>query len=305
MELDFLNGMYHTKINNILTDDDFNTLRRVGRQRFFRYLKTKDFGRNSTYKSIDEIIERDLYNAKEELDSNAKDNFITDIFFLENDLTNMKIIYKEVETGIKANNFSNLNRFEKDALYEFFKHGNYKLLPKEHEQLFIEINKIPLDYEIQDFLQALEVVTYNYYSDLARSKKVYLGLSKLLEFNKAMSNLRTFLKFRHKGETLEKLKISLLEESFIGIDVFIHIYNKNNLEVVNKLMLYFSANLTNAISEYLTNHNMSELRPALKAFEQNFVKELSYDDKSLGPVLYYLYMKDIQGKKVRELYYEE
>ena len=305
MDLEFLNGIYHVKTGNILTEDDFNTLKRLGRPMFFRYLRTKDYGHNSGYESIEKIIETELCNVRVELDQTANDNLISDIFFMENDLTNMKIIYKEVATGIKGSNFSRLRRFDQDALYEFFKYGNYKMLPKEHEELFKAINLIPLDYEIQDYLQALEKVTFNYYTKLAKSKKVYKALVEYLELKKGINNLLTLLKFKYKKANIDLFSNALLEETYVGKDIWLAIYESSNRVILDKLSLYFNVQLTEAISNYIDNHDIEEFRIELSKYVYENIKYLSYNSNTIGPIIYYLYLKEIESLKVRELYYEE
>lgn len=303
MDVTFLNGIYHVKTESMLKEDDFNSLKRLGKSLFFRYLKTKDYGLNSNYESIDKIIEKELLNVKEELDGTTEDNLITDVFYLDNDLTNMKIVFKEISEGVKATNYNNLSRFSKPALTEFFKHGNLKLFESEHQNLFIAINKIDLSLELQDYLQALEKVTYNYYSDITKNNKKYYPLYLYLENKKVINNLITFLKFKNRKEPIDKLLNALLVEDIIGIDVWKDLYLKYKQEVFNKLLIYFNERIILAIDEFLNKGAIDDLTYELAAYLEDKIKMLSYDDNTIAPIIYYLHLKEQEALKVREYYY--
>lgn len=305
MDLNFLNGIYYVKTENMLKEDDFNTLKRLGRPLFFKYLKTKDYGFNSGYLTIDNIIEKELLNTKIELDLTARNNLITDVFYVDNDLTNMKIVYKEIHEGIKSNNFTELSRFEKEALEQFFKYGNLKVLPSEHKELFKSINKIPRDLKLQNYLQELEKVTYNYYTKLTKSKKGYHVLFKYLELKKVINNLLTFIKFKNRDESLEKLKDALLEESIVGIEEFSLMYLNSNNDILNKLLIYFPNHLTEAIHDYIKTLDTEELDLSISLYLTDEIKSLSYNSDTLGPILYYLHLKELEALRVREFYYED
>lgn len=305
MDVGFLNGIYYVKTESMLKEDDFNTLKRLGRSLFFRYLKTKDYGLNSNYETIDKIIEKELLNVIEELNNTTNNHLITDAFFIDNTLTNIKIAYKEVRENVVAKNFSTLSRVNKEALLEFFKYGNLKLLPLEHQELFKEINKIDLSHEIQNYLQAVEKVTYNYYSRIIKQDKKYDCLNDYLEQKKVINNLLTFLKFKKRNENINELKDALLEENIIGIDTWLDIYSKNKNEVANKLFIYFNERILTAIDIFLNEGKIDELEEELTEYLTDKIKILSYNSDTLGPIIYYLHLKVEESLKVREYYYEK
>ncbi|HHT55470.1 MAG TPA: V-type ATPase subunit [Acholeplasma sp.] len=302
MDLNFLNGIYYVKTENMLNEDDFNALKRLDEKLFIRYLRTKSYGFNSGYLNIESIIEQEFLNVKEELDKITKSNFITDIFYLEEDLTNMKIVYKEVFYKVKSNTFSKMGRFSKEALEQFFKYGNMKLLPKEYEEMFKEINKIK-EEDLQDYLQELERVVFNFYTNFSKSNKKYQVFFNYLEYKKVMDNLKTFLKFKNRNESIEKLKKALLDEEIVGRAVWIDLYNEYNNTILNKLATYFNEGIVAASDEFLNKGNNTDLRKETLNYKTELLKLTSYNNETYAPILYYLHLKQLESYKVRELYY--
>src|SRR5690554_493441 len=286
----------------MLNEDDFNALKRLDEKMFLRYLRTKSYGFNSGYINIDTIIEQEFLNVKKELDEITNSNIISDIFYLEEDLTNMKIVYKEVFYNAKANNFSKMGRFSKEALEQFFKYGNLKLLPKEYEEMFKEINGI-FEEDLQDYLQELERVVFNFYTNYVKSNKKYKVFYNYLEYKKVVGNLKTFLKFKNRNESINKLKKALLDEEIVGRAVWIDLYNEYNNTILNKLATYFNERIVDAAEDFLLNGNNEGLRRETLDYKTDVLREKSYDSETYAPILYYLHLKQIESYKVRELYY--
>ena len=285
MDLNFLNGIYYVKTENMLNEDDFNALKRLDEKLFLRYLRTKSYGFNSGYLNIDSIIEQEFLNIKKELDEITNSNIISDIFYLEEDLTNMKIVYKEVFYKAKSSNFSKLGRFSREALEQFFKYGNLKLLPKEYELMFKEINSIK-EEDLQEYLQELERVVFNFYTNYVKSNKKYKVFYNYLEYKKVVDNLKTFLKFKNRNESINKLEKALLDE-----------------EILNKLAVYFNEEIIDAAEDFLNNSSNADLRKETLGYKTAVLREKSYDSETYAPILYYLHLKQLESYKVRELYY--
>lgn len=302
MDLNFLNGIYYVKTENMLNEDDFNALKRLDEKLFLRYLRTKSYGFNSGYLNIDSIIEQEFLNIKKELDEITNSNIISDIFYLEEDLTNMKIVYKEVFYKAKSSNFSKLGRFSREALEQFFKYGNLKLLPKEYELMFKEINSIK-EEDLQEYLQELERVVFNFYTNYVKSNKKYKVFYNYLEYKKVVDNLKTFLKFKNRNESINKLEKALLDEEIVGRAVWIDLYNEYNNAILNKLAVYFNEEIIDAAEDFLNNSSNADLRKETLGYKTAVLREKSYDSETYAPILYYLHLKQLESYKVRELYY--
>lgn len=304
LDLNYINGIYYLKTEYILNDDDFNVLKRSDKERFIRYLRSKSYGFNSGYKDVDSIIRKEFSNIKEELDSIVNNTLVTDIFFFEEDITNMKLIYKEVMYNQKTAFYSDLGRFSKEALVEFFKFGNLKLIPSNYHPLFIQISKI-VELDLQEYLQRLEKVVNNFYTDFAKSNNKYKILYEYLEIKKSHDNLKTFMKFKKRNEKIENLEKALLKEDQIGIKTWVSLYTESNNNILNKLRLYFNNKIVESIKDFLQTGNNVHLRYELENIKADYLKSKSYDSETLAPIVYYLYLKLLESRKVREIYYEK
>lgn len=305
MELGFLNGVYYIKSESLLSDDDYNALKRLERSLFFKYLKTKDYGYGSKYDSLDNIISKEMSNVIEELIKNSRETLITDVFFVNHNLTNMKIIYKSINFDLPVNNFDLVGSFSKEALEQFFKYNNDKLISEYARPLFNQISKIKKS-DIRQELQEMERLTYDFYEQLIindKNSKIYKPLYDYFNFQKGLSNLTTFLRLKIRNEDINKLREGLIEENFIGSAVFLEIFEKSNKEIITKLGLYLNTELIDAIENLLNNYELKKFKLAVYKFQKEYIKTLSYDASKVGPIVYFLFLKELETLKVRELYY--
>jgi len=302
LDLNFLNGIYYVKTKDLLTEDDFNALRRLDSNLFLRYLKTKSYGFSSDYKTIENVISKEMVNTKDELNKTSDDNLLSDIFYMDHDITNIKIVFKEVYYNIEATYFDNLGRFSKQALEQLFKYGNMKLLPKEYNEMYEKLLSVNT-LDLKEALQLIEKIVYDFYTKLAKNHKSYRVLHKYLEYKKVITNLKTFLKFKYHKEDILKLKKALLNEEIIGEAEWIDLYNKFDNEIINKLYLYFNSDIVLASAEFLSTGNITDLRKETRNYLDDTLRQASFEAETIAPVLYYLHLKEKEAYKVRELYY--
>ncbi|VEU80141.1 V-type ATPase subunit [Haploplasma axanthum] len=304
MDINFLNGVYNVKVDSMLSDDDFNTLKRLEKSLFFKYLKTKDYGFGSKYHSLDEIIAQEIINTKLELESYTDEKIISFVFYLEHDLTNIKIVFKELKYNVVSTMYDNVGNFPNEALHQFFKYDNKALLPNEVYELFDRIKLID-SKNIQETLQNIEKCVYDFYDEYLNKKKTYYPLKAYLEYDKVVSNLKTLLRLRNRNTSLNDFKDALLNESIVGIDNWVNAYELPEREMVNKLSMYFDDFVIDGINDFLKNNDANELEYVFLDYYDEKLKELTYDDNSIAAILYYLHLKRVETFKLREMYYEK
>jgi len=305
MDINFLNGIYSVKTDLILSDDDYNTLKKIDKSLFFKYLKTKDYGFKSNYKKFDNLIESEIASVKLELSSFEKMDLLMAIFYIEHDLINIKIVYKNVKYNIENNHFDVLGNLKFDAIFQAFKNDNFGLLPEFIRKLFMKFNEIKPS-NIQNELQEIEKLTYDFYTNYLRAKKDDFSkmLLEFFEYEKAISNLRTFLRLRKRKLESQNLKNALLNENIVGISNWVDAYDLGDYQFIDKISSYFSLYLIDAVSIFLKNNNAYLLEKTLLKYLSEKTLELSYAETG-GIILHYLHLKKEESFMLRELYYEK
>ncbi|MDY0277640.1 MAG: V-type ATPase subunit [Acholeplasma sp.] len=305
MDLGFLNGVYYVKTESMLNEDDFNTLKRLEKNLFFKYLKTRDYGFGSKYVSLDKIIEQELLNVRTEVEGFIDNKLLTNVFYLKTDLTNIKIVYKSVRYDTEIRSFDESGSFSKDALVQAFKYNNTNFIPIEIKPLIEKLIKIN-DFDTKISLQQIERTTYETYLELIsklKDKALKKILHDYLKWSITIQNLETFLKIKVQSGSIERLQEALIEDEIISVNTWGHLIDSSNKEVLEKLYVHFNKDVVTAIEDFLSTLDYSEVEKEMTQFFLEVIKKNSYDSNTYGPVIYYLYLKELEALKVRRMYY--
>lgn len=305
MDLGFLNGLYYIKTESMLNEDDYNALKRLQKSFFFKYLKTRNYGYGSTYLTLDNVIKFEKKNLKESIITDMSDDFLINVFNILHDIIGIKMVYKAVKYDLELQLYSSLSSLNKESLIQFFKYGNDKLLPIELKPLFNEISKINSDDD-HYVLEMIDKLTFKHYESLVLNKgKKYRPLYEYLQYQKVILNAKNFLKFRIYETDIDNFKYTMLEEKIVGIDKWEDMYQSNLTTSVERMDIYFNQRVADAFKESVELMDGSKFNEALEDYLTDKLKTLSYLDNTIGPILYYVYLKEIEALKVRGLYYDK
>lgn len=304
MDIGFLNGIYYVKTESMLNEDDFNALKRLDKTLFFKYLKTRHYGYRSKYSFLEEIIVQEMINVKEELNALTKSNVLANIIYASHDIANIKIVYKSVKYDMPIATYDRVGSLSIELLIQFFKHDNERLLPNELKPLFASIKKIESPHT-QIVLQEIEKKVYDFYEESIKNKKIYKPLYKYLKLQKVIKNLKTLLKLRTKEASIESFQQAILEEDVIGRVAWLDLFEYNHNDFMNKLFVLFDEEIVGGVQDFITTDNPKYLNEVLSNYLSEKLKVFSYDYETVGPIIYYLYLKEIEMMKVRALYYDK
>lgn len=297
----FLNGVYQAKMNTLISKDTYESLRNLKGEAFLQHLKELSFGANSRYLNIEDVFNYENKTVKEEINTLSESTIFSDIFYLKNDLTNIKIVYKSIYYDIEIDNFDYNSKFSKEALVEFFKRDNNALLKEKDLEILTKIKNIN-EKTLKKSLEVIEKTYYTYY--LKKAQEFDNSLYTYLDYQIFVNNLLIFLKLRARNSNKEQFKELLLEESFVGINKWLDLFELNDSEIINYFSIIFLGKLANGINTYFKDGNLKVLKKDLNLYFKNLLLELSYDNNSFGSVTYFLYAKEAEIKTLRRLYYD-
>lgn len=297
----FLNGVYQAKMSNLLSKDTFENLKALSGNAFLNYLKELSFGANSNYEHLEDVFKYENKALKTEVNSLSETNIFSDIFYLKNDLTNIKIVYKSIYYDVLIDDFDQNSKFSVDALTEFFKRDNDALIKDSDLEVLKTIKNIKAN-SLKKSLEEIEKTYYLHY--LNKAKAFDKSLYNYLAFKVVINNLLVFLKLKARNASLDLLKSLLLPEDFVGIDMWLELFVANEQQITNYFTNNFYGQLLPGISEYFDNGSVKLIKENLNNYFKNLLLELSYDNNTLGSVTYYLYLKEVEINNVRRSYYE-
>src|SRR5690554_6015314 len=297
----FLNGVYQAKMSNLLSKDTFENLKALSGNAFLNYLKELSFGANSNYEHLEDVFKYENKALKTEVNSLSETNIFSDIFYLKNDLTNIKIVYKSIYYDVLIDDYDQNSKFSIDALTEFFKRDNDALIKDSDLEVLKTIKNIKAN-SLKKSLEEIEKTYYLHY--LNKAKAFDKSLYNYLAFKVVINNLLVFLKLKARNASLDLLKSLLLPEDFIGIDMWLELFVANEQQITNFFTNNFYGQLLPGISEYFDNGSVKLIKENLNNYFKNLLLELSYDNNTLGSVTYYLYLKEVEINNVRRSYYE-
>jgi len=297
----FLNGVYQAKMSNLLSKDTFENLKALSGNAFLNYLKELSFGANSNYEHLEDVFKYENKALKTEVNSLSETNIFSDIFYLKNDLTNIKIVYKSIYYDVLIDDYDQNSKFSIDALTEFFKRDNDALIKDSDLEVLKTIKNIKAN-SLKKSLEEIEKTYYLHY--LNKAKAFDKSLYNYLAFKVVINNLLVFLKLKDRNASLDLLKSLLLPEDFVGIDMWLELFVANEQQITNFFTNNFYGQLLPGISEYFDNGSVKLIKENLNNYFKNLLLELSYDNNTLGSVTYYLYLKEVEINNVRRSYYE-
>lgn len=297
----YLNGIYQAKSSSIYDDDIFDNLRQLNNEQLFEYLKNDNYGIGSDYNNIDSVIYQELINIRKELESLSGTKLLGDIFYMNSDLINIKIVIKSLEYDLPIENFDPLSKFKIDALVEFFKNGNKSLIQEEDLKILTILSELE-SVNIKQQLEMIEKTYFDYYYNLVKNK--FPELLVYLDTNNFSRNLLNFIKVRNRNGSKEELESLLLEQSVFDKNNFLDLLNDSNDDVVKTLELYYDGKLVNGLTEFFNGGTLNKLEEAINEVTKDIMQNLNYNHQTLGPVYYYLYLKNYEANKIRGVYYE-
>lgn len=302
MDINFLNGIYYIKAESLLGEDDFNALKRFDKNLFLKYLKTRNFGYRSKYSFLEEVVVQEVINVKEELLSLTQDAFLKDAIYCEHDITNIKMAYKSVKYNIPMATYDRIGSLSVEALLEFFKNGNDKLIPEYLRNLLSSFKESD---DTKEYMQEIERKCYDFYEEQAKKKKIYRPMYTYLQLQKVAKNVQTLLKLRIRQADLETFKDAILIEEQIGINNWYELYELSDQELIDKIYILFDEKMASGVEDFIKTRDPNYFNDVLIQYLEMNLKVLSYDYDSVGPIIYYLFLKNLEIMKVRTLYYDK
>ncbi len=255
---------------------------------------------DATGEDTERMIESVRKQTAETIRELSPDSALTDLFLIQTDAQNLKVLIKARLLGMTDTVFLEGGLYSREQLGAMVAEAKYDLLP---EDLKTAMQRLEAKLKISQEPQLVSVYAdYGYHAHcLTASKTVKEPFVKqyfaaLCDFN----NVITFLRMRAMGAQKEDLKEVLLPSAGVQIESLIAAYELS-AETLTKAISGSVAKsaLQDGLNQMLVTGNIAMLEKTRDDYLLSLVNEHRHESMTIFPVVGYYLARDREAKAVR------
>jgi V/A-type H+-transporting ATPase subunit C len=255
---------------------------------------------DATGEDTERMIESVRKQTAETIRELSPDSALTDLFLLQTDAQNLKVLIKARLLGVTDTVFLEGGLYSREQLGAMVAEAKYELLP---EDLKSAMQRLEAKLKISQEPQLVSVYAdYGYHAHcLTASKTVKEPFVKqyfaaLCDFN----NVITFLRMRAMGAQKEDLKEVLLPSAGVQIESLIAAYELS-AETLTKAISGSVAKsaMQDGLNQMLVTGNIAMLEKTRDDYLLSLVNEHRHESMTIFPVVGYYLARDREAKAVR------
>ena len=255
---------------------------------------------DATSEDCERMIESVRHQTAQTIRELSPDPAITDLFLLETDAQNLKILIKARLLGISEPAYVEGGLFSREKLSTMVNDQKYNELPFAMSESLTDLEK---KLKIQPEPQMVSVmVDYGYLKhclESARTAKdpfIKEYFAALCDFD----NVITFLRMRAMGAQKEDLKEMLLPAAGVKTHALIEAYELSAESLTKALSGSTAKNaLQEGLSRMLVTGNIAMLEKARDNYLLSLVNDHRHEVMTIFPIVGYLLARDREAKAVR------
>lgn len=301
MDKNFVNGFFKAKSTTLYKKNDYDLLMSTPKEELFNALRLKGYGENIDLKSIDQIISLEFKKLVHDFKQSELDNLLF-MLNLDDDLTNLILVYKEKLYNIKGKHHFIYNKtYSYDYLHRAIIEEDYGFLDGKEADFFRSLNKITKDLKPNE-LSSLVIKSY-YQKIFLKFKKLDSSVVKYFKLKITMTNILTFLRVKYLKLNEKFLERNLINYGEIEISDFLELFNKEEEDIANRFSNHYLGKDNGAFRQFFKDNNIKSIEDKLYLVFTQDVVDFEYDDSGLGPVLAYMIRKNNEFRNIRTIYY--
>ncbi len=301
MDKNFVNGFFKAKSTTLYKKNDYDLLMSTPKEELFNALRLKGYGENIDLKSIDQIISLEFKKLVHDFKQSELDNLLF-MLNLDDDLTNLILVYKEKLYNIKGKHHFIYNKtYSYDYLYRAIIEEDYGFLDEKEADFFRSLNEITKDLKPNE-LSSLVIKSY-YQKIFLKFKKLDSYVVKYFKLKITMTNILTFLRVKYLKLNEKFLERNLINYGEIEISDFLELFNKEEEDIANRFSNHYLGKDNGAFRQFFKDNNIKSIEDKLYLVFTQDVVDFEYDNSGLGPVLAYMIRKNNEFRNIRTIYY--
>ncbi len=303
MSYPYANGIIKAIENHLLDKSKLSKLIKLSQKDIVRALKDMGYGQGSQSDSLEDLINEEMKKTRNLFDEIAPKTSFTDLFLLQYDALNLKVIWKSILFNVPINNLlNNFGSINRDVLYDAVVNKNYEDLSAHQIKLIKNVEKHVSKLEDPRLISVtIDSLVFEHsfkHINLLTDK----ALVNYLKTSVDITNVLTLIRLIRLNWHEDRFKEMFIENGLIELDDFLSVFsnfNENSIKVFNK---YYNEKITNLLSNFLKNDNLNELEEGLNRLLLNVAREFEYDAFGIGPFISYYLKKKTEARNIRRIY---
>ena len=289
--------------NRIFDKSKFLKLIRTEKSDFLKTLKELGYAASVRSDNLEDMIQYELVALKQYLDEISPNQRLTNLFFMANDATNIKIMFKKRIFSVEQiNAYTNTGSIQSELLEKAILSQDYSLLPKELQTLLLKIEKqiegitsarlisSKIDNAIYDFI--FDQIGFSQAKPLHRYFQVVIDTT----------NIMSWLRCRLLEWDVSELETMFIEHGLIPKTLFVESFTMSKETSPRVFMNYYDEKITKILKMYFEKPNLNQIENQLDLLVLEVMKEDRNESFSIGPIIYYYLQKISESKNIRMIY---
>lgn len=255
---------------------------------------------DATAADCERMIENERRRASEEIRALSPDPALTDLFLMQCDVHNLKVLLKARLLGTVDVEWEDGGLFPRERLSRMVQEQDYRELPQEMQQELDALERrLKIAVEPQRISVALDRGYLAYALRVSKgSKEAFIQqyFSALADFD----NILTFLRMRAMGAPREDMRDMLLPEGGIQQRALLDAYELSYDALTRVLSESVArAAITRGLNEMARTGRIGALEKERDDYLMLLVKSHRYERMTIFPIVGYLFAREREAKAVR------
>lgn len=271
------------------------------------FLLEAGYGGTGQYQNreIDCFIRDELQAARKIVWELTPEPELTGLFFLKDDIHNMKSLLKARLLGTEVPDIlMDGSVFSIALLQECINNKEYERLPATFKEAFVKI-EAELEQKVDPlrFSAQLDCAMFRYINDVLKQRKEYGFVRRYFALSADFQNARSVIRARLLHWNQEKLVALLLPGGEIAHEVFLNAFDTPLEQLGVELNRgSYGRLIFKAIEDYVATGSASVFKRGMEAAQMSVLRAVKWDIFTLGPIIWYLLGLEAEAKALRLIF---
>lgn len=300
MNYPYTSGIVKSLENKLLNRDKLFKLKKTDKNEFVKNLKELDYGSNQA-SNLEELIHSEMKKVKKLINELTPDSKLTNLFFLNQDDLNIKILYKSLLFNAPIDDLlTDLGSINAEKIKKIIVENDFSDLTKQEEKLFKELSQMPKEgISSKDLSIAIDKKIYEYALICCRNNSILLNYYKHKIDN---SNIIMMIRNKLLNWNKEQFSTMIIPKGNISKEIFENIYEMSDDDLLVELSKYCDEKVIKVLKRYFSSQDFYKLENDLDQMLIDILNETKNDALNIGPLLYYYIAKNSEIKNIRMIY---
>ena len=289
--------------SRIFDKGKYAKLIRAEKSDFLKTLKELGYATTVNSDNLEDLINHELVALKGYFDEVSPNKRLTDLFFLANDATNIKIIFKKRVFNIaEFDVFSNTGSIDPEVLEKAIFSQDYSLLSKDEQNLMTAIEKQIAGLTSARLISsAIDNVVFDYIFEQmglmpARALRLYF------QAVADTTNVMSWLRCRLLEWDVKEFETMFINHGMIKKELFVESFTMNKDAALRVFMEFYHEKIMKALKAYFERPRLNQMEKQLDLLVLDIMREEKNDSFSIGPIIYYYLQKISEAKNIRMIF---